>query len=139
MEQKTTEIYGNPGFILESEEIGVFHLIKSISYRHELNDSFNSNYAKTKEGEFIKLKEGFDITETPNRNVSILVRSIKGANLGESMIKELRKHANLGNYDYVSYEPFGEFADKFLCEKEKFELSEVRPRYFRNIPLDDRR
>jgi len=93
--EKTITMFGTPYFILESEESGLFYLVESISYEENEPKEWMFNFAKNEIGECIELRKGLDIIETPNRNVSILVKRISNNNLGPYVINELKKHAEI--------------------------------------------
>jgi hypothetical protein len=69
--------------------------------------------------------------------VSILVRSPHDSNVSPCLIAELKKHAEIGGYDYVSTENIGPGVAAYLCQDGSWDLYEAKPRYFRKVALDD--
>ena len=134
--EETITITGHTGFILETNNSGLFHLIDKIIFETDKHQAWKYESAENDKG-LIILRKGMDIIEAPNRNVSILVRMDGVCNDGFYIISELKKHADIGGYDYVSLEKFGAYPANLICKDGKWELYEVKPRYFRNVPQDD--
>lgn len=70
---KTITLEGCPEFIIEGNNAGLFYLINRISFEVDKPHSWTYEWAENDKG-VIVLRKGLDIIETPNRNVSVLVR-----------------------------------------------------------------
>jgi hypothetical protein len=134
--ERTITIEGYPGFIIEANNTGLFYLVNKISFEVDKPYSWTYEWAENDKG-FIVLRKGLDIIEAPNRNVSILAKMSEECNHGFYLVNELKKHADIGGYDYVSLEPFGIYPTNLLVKEGNWKLYEVRPRYFRKVPQDD--
>lgn len=119
---------GAPYFLDEIEN-GVFHVVKA--FRAWSNPGYSEYEYDWGMG---KLIIGHDITETPNRSVSILLKCDKD---GESVLLEIInkciKLAEVSSHDYVSIEPFGDKLGKLIHAEGKTKFIEIRPRLFKKV------
>lgn len=126
--EETATFCGTPYFIKETGS-GVFYVVKSATRTKKTEASTEGGLEFDEEiGE---LRSGMEIIETPNRNLKILVEFPLDAFSIPYIIQELRKYAQVSNYDFVSYEPFGEYISRAVAQQGNTLVSKVIPRIFR--------
>ncbi len=130
METQEFEIRGKPYFIRQVEG-GLFYAVSKILIERD-----NSNLIETANislrGE--PLRVGLEIIEKPTRGISLLVRARMRDFIRPIVLGELSKFAEIGNYDYFSYEDVGDSPAPLICtDNDGNGYYSVRPRLFRKI------
>ena len=123
---------GSPCFLDEVEN-GVFKQVKAFRYLRNSPEYLEYEYNW---GE--NLIVGHHIIETPNRNVSLLVKS-KGKD-GEVLLEilnECLKLAEVSKHDFVSIDPLGEKLGKLIGKDGEAKLIEIKPRLFRVVEKEN--
>ena len=124
---------GFPHFLDEVEN-GKFKIVKAFRYWTNPGESeyeYNCNE---------NLIIGHDIVETPNRNISFLVKCNKDWDTGKvlfSILNECQKLAEVSKHDFVSIEPFGEKLGKLISTDGNSKLIELRPRLFKKVEKEN--
>jgi len=120
---------GFPHFLDEVEN-GKFKKVKAFRYWTNPGDSeYEYDWNES-------LIVGHDIVETPNRNISVLVKCNKDWDAGKvlfSILNECQKLAEVSKHDFVSIEPFGDKLGKLISTDGNSKLIEIKPRLFKIV------
>lgn len=125
LDEKRTYVGNEPYFILERGN-GLFEVITSIKPTEEEWDSEYDEDIGT-------LRLGLDIIEKPTRDISYLLRHTAGEFFPSSIVKYLKKIAQVTFSDYVTYETFGDHMALLFKQEGNILLYEIKPRLFRKI------
>jgi len=117
---------GHPVF-LDERENGIFYSVKAFRYIKNSPEYSEYEYDWSK-----KLIVGHDIIETPNRNMSVVVKcNGNGGDVLLEILNECKKLAEISGHDFVTIDPFGEKLGKLLKVEGSTKFLEVRPRLFK--------
>jgi len=133
--EKTITLEGKPYFILEGES-GIFSVVSAITETLAENEDWGWDWDDDED--IGHLRKGLDITETPNIDYTIFVRTTEKDLFFPYFLQKLGNLAKSGDHDCFSYENFGNYIAKFLDCINGEDVYEVKPRLFRLKSLDDK-